>query len=62
MTAVYGFSQGGLGTIRGTVTDAETKEPIPFSRVVLRKGESVVGNANTDFDGKFQINFILGHM
>lgn len=58
VTAVYGFSQGGLGTIKGTVTDVETKEPIAFSRVVLRKGESVVGNANTDFDGKFQINSV----
>lgn len=58
VTAVYGFSQGGLGTIKGTVTDAETHEAIPFSRVVLKKGGSVVGNANTDFDGKFQINSI----
>lgn len=58
VTAVYGFSQSGLGTIRGTVTDAETHEAIPFSRVVLKKGGNIVGNANTDFDGKFQINSI----
>ncbi len=57
-TAFYGFSQGGLGTIKGTVTDVETKEPIPFSRVVLKKDGSIKGNANTDFDGKFQINSI----
>ena len=57
-TAVYGYSQGGLGTIKGTVTDVETKEPIPFSRVVLKQDGSIKGNANTDFDGKFQINSI----
>ncbi len=57
-TAVYGYSQGGLGTIKGTVTDIETKEAIPFCRVVLKKDGSIKGNANTDFDGKFQINSI----
>jgi hypothetical protein len=58
VTAVYGYSQGGLGTIRGTVTDEETHEPIPFCRVALKKGTNVVTNATTDFDGKFQMNSI----
>ena len=58
VTTVYSFSQGGLGTIKGTVTDVETKEPIPFCRVVLKKDGSIKGNANTDFDGKFQINSV----
>ncbi len=58
LTAVYGYSQGGLGTIRGTVNDVETKEPIPFCRVVLKKDGNIKANANTDFDGKFQINSI----
>jgi hypothetical protein len=57
-TAIYGYSQGGLGTIKGTVTDIETKEAIPFCRVVLKQDGSIKGNANTDFDGKFQINSI----
>lgn len=56
MTVVYGFSQGGLGTINGTVRDAETKEPIPFCLVAIIQNGSVKGNAETDFDGKFQVN------
>ena len=58
LTVSYGFSQGGLGTVRGTVTDAETKDPIPFCKVTLKKGDAVVTNAATDFDGKFQMNSI----
>ena len=41
LTVSYGFSQGGLGTVRGTVTDAETKEPIPFCKVTLKKGSQL---------------------
>ncbi len=58
LTVSYGHSQGGLGTVRGTVTDAETKDPIPFCKVTLKKGDAVVTNAATDFDGKFQMNSI----
>lgn len=58
LTLSYGFSQANLGTIKGTVTDSDTKEPIPFCQVVLKSGESVKGGANTDFDGNFQINSI----
>ena len=54
----YSFGQSGLGTIKGTVTDAESKEPIFGCRVVLKKDGTVKGNATTDFDGKFQINSI----
>ena len=57
-TTIYSYGQGGLGTIKGTVTDIETKEAIPFCRVVLKKDGAIKGNANTDFDGKFQINSI----
>ena len=35
MTAAYGFSQTGLGTIKGTVTDGDSKQPIPFCKVIL---------------------------
>jgi hypothetical protein len=58
MTTVYGFSQNGLGTVKGVVKDAGTNEPIPFCKVVLIQGGTVKGGANTDFDGKFQINSI----
>ena len=58
LTFTYGFSQAGLGTIKGTVTDADTKQPIPFTKVILKKDGQVKGGANTDFDGNFQINSI----
>jgi hypothetical protein len=58
LTFTYGFSQAGLGTIKGTVTDSETKQPIPFTKVILKKDGQVKGGANTDFDGNFQINSV----
>ena len=58
LTLFCGFSQVGLGTIKGTVNDADTKQPIPFTKVVLLKGGQVKGGDNTDFDGNFQINSI----
>ena len=54
----YGFSQSGLGTVKGTITDSDTQEPIPFAKVVLKQNGFIKGGANTDFDGKFQINSI----
>ena len=58
LTMSYGFSQTGLGTIKGTVTDSDSKQPIPFSKVIIKQNGLVKGGANTDFDGKFQINSI----
>ncbi|MDX2359880.1 MAG: carboxypeptidase-like regulatory domain-containing protein [Crocinitomicaceae bacterium] len=58
LTLSYGFSQAGLGTIKGTVSDAETKTPIAFVKVILMRDGQKKGAANTDFDGNFQINSI----
>ena len=58
LTLSYGFSQADYGTIKGTVTDSDTKQPIAFCQVVLKSGEQIKGGANTDFDGNFQINSI----
>lgn len=58
LTLTYGFSQAGLGSIKGTVMDEETKQPIPFAKVILKKDGQVKGGANTDFDGNFQINSV----
>lgn len=57
-TATYSFSQSGLGTIRGSVVDGETGEPVPFSKVLLKQDGTIKGGANTDDEGKFQINSI----
>lgn len=58
LIASYGYSQTGLGSIKGTVTDGDTKQPIAFTKVILLENGNVKGGANTDFDGKFQINSI----
>lgn len=58
LTAVYGFSQSGLGTIRGTVVDKESAEPLYGCIIAIKQNGTVKGNATTDFDGKFQINSI----
>lgn len=58
LTAFYGFSQSGLGTIRGTVKDEKSKQPIWGCKVLLKQNGNIKGGANTDDDGKFQLNSI----
>ncbi|MFZ6051921.1 carboxypeptidase regulatory-like domain-containing protein [Halocola ammonii] len=50
-----GFSQTNSGSLEGTVTDAETGEPLPFVNVIVLKGGSQYSGGNTDFDGKYNI-------
>jgi hypothetical protein len=59
LTVTYGYTQTGLGTIRGTVKDGDSKQPIPFCKVVLIQNGNIKSGANTDFDGKFQINAVV---
>ena len=54
-SSVLVFSQQGTGTLKGTVVDNITKEPIPFANVVVMTGGVQVGGATTDFDGNYQI-------
>ena len=58
LTAFYGFSQVGLGTVKGTVTDGESKSPLSFCKVMLIQGGSIKGGATTDAKGQFQINSV----
>lgn len=58
LTASYGFSQAGLGSIKGIVKDGDTKQPIPFCKVVLFQNGNIKGGATTDFDGGFQITSV----
>ena len=58
LTMSYGFSQTGLGTLKGVVSDADSGEPIPFAKVVIKSGDNIKAGAETDFDGKFQINSV----
>ena len=49
------IKQKGSGALKGVIQDAESGEPLPFAKVILKKNESILGGANTDFDGKFTI-------
>ena len=49
------FSQTGSGTLKGRITDKQTKEPIPFANIVVEIGGVQVGGSTTDFDGNFMI-------
>lgn len=57
--SAYSFSQSGLGTVKGTVKDEVSGEPLPISKVLIMQNGSIKGAANTDYDGKFQINGVL---
>jgi len=56
MSSTYLFSQSGLGTVKGTVKDEANGQVLPLSKVLLIQNGNIKGGANTDFDGKFQIN------
>jgi len=45
-------------SLQGTVTDAETGEPLMFATVALNKGGQLVTGTQTDFDGKYSFNGI----
>ena len=53
--ALPSIAQSGSGTLKGTVTDAETGEPIPFAAVVAKIGDRQVAGTATDFDGNYTI-------
>jgi len=56
MSSTYLFSQSGLGTVKGMVKDEGSGQTLPLSKVLLIQNGNIKGGANTDFDGKFQIN------
>jgi hypothetical protein len=43
------------GTLKGTITDAKTKEPLPFVNIVVKQDGKQVHGGQTDFDGIFTI-------
>ncbi|MFK8037329.1 MAG: carboxypeptidase regulatory-like domain-containing protein [Crocinitomicaceae bacterium] len=55
MSASFGFAQTGVGSIKGTVTDRETGEELPFVKVVVFQNGNQKGFASTGLDGKFII-------
>ena len=49
------FSQTGSGSLKGKISDKNTKEPIPFANIVVEIGGVQVGGAMSDFDGNYLI-------
>ena len=43
------------GTIKGTVIDPKTKEPVPFANVVAKQDGKQIKGTQTDFEGKFTL-------
>ena len=52
LAEVVAFAQG---TMKGTVLDAKTKEPLPFVNVVVKQDGKQVNGGSTDLDGIFTI-------
>jgi len=55
-TIAYSYGQTGFGTIKGSVVDEVSKDPIPNCVVAVKLNGQLKGNSTTDFDGEFQIN------
>lgn len=50
------MAQTGTGSIKGTVKDKSTGEPLPFVKVIVYQGDQQKGAAATDFDGNFLVS------
>ncbi|MFA8451349.1 MAG: carboxypeptidase-like regulatory domain-containing protein [Bacteroidales bacterium] len=48
------FAQG-QGALQGKFIDKDSKEPLAFVNIVVKKGGVQAGGATTDFDGKYSI-------
>ena len=42
-------------TLRGTVTDSSSHEPVPFANVILTRHGKAIAGVQTDFDGNFKL-------
>ncbi len=47
------FSQA--GSLKGKVTNKDTKEPIPFANIVVESGGQMVSGGTSDFQGEYHI-------
>ncbi|MFM7473284.1 MAG: carboxypeptidase regulatory-like domain-containing protein [Crocinitomicaceae bacterium] len=56
MPGTFAYAQSGLGSVKGSVKDEKTKQAIPLCKVKIVQNGTTKGGAQTDFDGKFQIN------
>ena len=47
-------------TLRGTVVDAKTKEPLPFTAIIVKSGSDTVTHTNADLDGNYEVRLPKG--
>jgi len=45
----------GIGTLKGTLSDSETGDPLPFVNIQLKKNGKQITSISTDFDGRYTI-------
>ncbi|MCH2234617.1 MAG: carboxypeptidase regulatory-like domain-containing protein [Crocinitomicaceae bacterium] len=50
------FAQTGVGSIKGSVVDKETGEPLPFVKVAVFQNDQQKAVSKTDFNGVFRIS------
>lgn len=55
VTATAAYAQVGSGSLKGTLTDINSGEALPFVNVVVEQNGNTVSGGVTDFDGKFYI-------
>ena len=51
----YSIAQSQSGTLKGTITEYDTGEPVPMANIVIELNGSVIDGAVADFDGKYTI-------
>lgn len=49
------LAQSGAGSVRGTIKDSKTGEPIPFANIIVEEGGIQVGSGQSNFDGEYSI-------
>ena len=55
MSSAYVFSQGGQGSVKGSLIDADNGDAIYGATVELTQNGTRKGISRTDFDGAFRI-------
>ena len=55
LMSLSAMAQVGAGTLKGRITDFDTKESLPFASVILFLNGNQVAGTNTDFDGEYTI-------
>jgi hypothetical protein len=49
------LAQSGAGTLKGTISDSKTGEPIPFANIIVENGGIQAGAGQSNINGEYQI-------